>query len=126
MKLDFIGITVADMAEAVRFYRLLGWDIADPAPGEDHHEVVTPSGIRVGFDAVELMKQLNPQWTPPTGHRMGLGFLCESPQDVDAQYRRITEAGFEGAREPWDAFWGQRYAQVKDPDGNLVDLFAAL
>jgi uncharacterized glyoxalase superfamily protein PhnB len=28
--------------------------------------------------------------------------------------------------EPWDADWGQRYAQVKDPDGNSVDLFAAL
>ena len=27
---------------------------------------------------------------------------------------------------PWDAFWGQRYAQVKDPDGNVVDLFAPL
>jgi uncharacterized glyoxalase superfamily protein PhnB len=27
---------------------------------------------------------------------------------------------------PWDAFWGMRYAVVKDPDGNAVDLFAAL
>ena len=26
--------------------------------------------------------------------------------------------------EPFDAFWGQRYAQVKDPDGNPVDIFA--
>jgi uncharacterized glyoxalase superfamily protein PhnB len=23
-------------------------------------------------------------------------------------------------------FWGMRYAQVKDPDGNIVDLFADL
>ena len=29
-------------------------------------------------------------------------------------------------KQPWNAFWGQRYAQVADPDGNLVDLFAAL
>ena len=28
--------------------------------------------------------------------------------------------------EPFDAFWGQRYATVRDPDGNAVDLFAAL
>jgi uncharacterized glyoxalase superfamily protein PhnB len=28
--------------------------------------------------------------------------------------------------EPWDAFWGQRYATVRDLDGNGVDLFAAL
>jgi uncharacterized glyoxalase superfamily protein PhnB len=25
-----------------------------------------------------------------------------------------------------DAFWGQRYATVLDPDGNSVDLFASL
>jgi hypothetical protein len=25
-----------------------------------------------------------------------------------------------------DAFWGQRYATVLDPDGNPVDLFAPL
>jgi uncharacterized glyoxalase superfamily protein PhnB len=28
--------------------------------------------------------------------------------------------------EPWDAFWGQRYATAKDPDGNHVDLFASI
>jgi catechol 2,3-dioxygenase-like lactoylglutathione lyase family enzyme len=28
--------------------------------------------------------------------------------------------------EPWDAFWGMRYAVVRDPDGTPVDLFARL
>jgi hypothetical protein len=27
---------------------------------------------------------------------------------------------------PWDAFCGQRYACVLDPDGNQIDLFADL
>lgn len=27
--------------------------------------------------------------------------------------------------EPWDAFWGQRYATVKDPDAYQIDIFAA-
>lgn len=34
--------------------------------------------------------------------------------------------GFNGKKEPWDAFWGQRYAQIEDPDGHTVDLFAPL
>jgi len=38
----------------------------------------------------------------------------------------MTAAGFQGHVEPWDAFWGQRYATLRDPDGNGVDLFAAL
>lgn len=38
----------------------------------------------------------------------------------------IIASGFKGGKEPWDAFWGQRYASVEDPDGNSVDLFAQL
>ena len=41
-------------------------------------------------------------------------------------YAELTGAGAEGALEPWDAFWGMRYAIVHDPDGNPVDLFAPL
>lgn len=51
---------------------------------------------------------------------------CESPAQVDALYARVLEHGHRGHKAPWDAFWGQRYAVVLDPDGNLVDLFAAL
>jgi uncharacterized glyoxalase superfamily protein PhnB len=35
-------------------------------------------------------------------------------------------AGYHSELEPFDAFWGQRYATVLDPDGNGVDLFAPL
>jgi uncharacterized glyoxalase superfamily protein PhnB len=38
----------------------------------------------------------------------------------------MVAAGFSGHLEPWDAFWGQRYASLQDPDGTTVDLFAAL
>ena len=38
----------------------------------------------------------------------------------------LVAAGHRSHRAPWDAFWGQRYATVLDPDGNAVDLFAAL
>ena len=45
---------------------------------------------------------------------------------MDELYEQATAAGFDGEKEPWDAFWGQRYAQLRDPDGVPVDLFAAL
>jgi uncharacterized glyoxalase superfamily protein PhnB len=57
---------------------------------------------------------------------MGLAFLCDSVADVDARFASVIAAGFESHKQPWDAFWGQRYAQVLDPDGNIVDLFAPL
>jgi uncharacterized glyoxalase superfamily protein PhnB len=45
---------------------------------------------------------------------------------VDEVYARMTTAGFQGDKEPWDAFWGQRYAQLRDPDGVPVDLYATI
>jgi uncharacterized glyoxalase superfamily protein PhnB len=44
---------------------------------------------------------------------------------LDGLYARVRAAGFEGEKEPWDAFWGQPYAQLKDPSGVPVDLYAA-
>jgi uncharacterized glyoxalase superfamily protein PhnB len=38
----------------------------------------------------------------------------------------LIRAGATPHTEPWDAFWGQRYAQLRDLDGNGVDLYATL
>jgi len=119
-----IGIVTRDMKESVRFYRLLGIDVADAA--DDHLDATLPSGIRLMFDTLELIKQLDPDWVDPKGHRMGLAFECSSPGEVDATHARVVRAGFRSKKAPWDAFWGQRYAQIVDPDDNVVDLFAQL
>jgi catechol 2,3-dioxygenase-like lactoylglutathione lyase family enzyme len=124
VKLDAIGIVSADMKESIRFYRLLGLDFPDS--GEDHLEATTPSGLRVMLDAEELIKQIYPDWVKPVSQGMMLAFLCESPQRVDETFAKITSSGFKANKAPWDAFWGQRYASVRDPDGNSVDLFAPL
>lgn len=39
--------------------------------------------------------------------------------DVDAWFKRATDAGAEPVMEPQDMFWGDRYAQVRDPFGVL-------
>ena len=122
--LNAIGIVSKDLMASVRFYRLLG--VAFPEPDGDHLETTLPSGVRLMLDDLELIKKLDPEWTEPTGHRMGLAFECTSPADVDATYAKVTGAGHRSKTAPWDAFWGQRYAQVVDPDDNVVDLFAAL
>ena len=53
-----------------------------------------------------------------------LAFHCSSPGDVDALYEHAITAGGRRAKPPWDAFWGQRYAMLFDPDGNPVELYA--
>lgn len=119
-----IGIVTKDMKESVRFYRLLGVGVPDVT--EDHLDATLPNGLRLMWDTLEMIKQLDPDWTEPRGQRMALAFECSSPGEVDATHARIKAAGFRSKKEPWDAFWGQRYAQVIDPDDNVVDLFAQL
>ena len=124
---NFVGIVVADMGKALAFYRLLGLDIPAEADGEPHAEITLPSGVRIGWDKVDMIRTFDPEWTAPQGSpRIALAFVCESPAEVDRVHATLVDAGYESHKGPWDAFWGQRYATVHDPDGNAVDLFAAL
>jgi catechol 2,3-dioxygenase-like lactoylglutathione lyase family enzyme len=126
-RFDFIGLAVNDMAESLRFYRLLGLDIPAGADGQPHVEVSLPGGLRIAWDSVENIKSFDPDWPEPTGgSRINLAFACESPAAVDKVYSELLAAGYQGHKEPWDAFWGQRYATVHDPNGNNVDLYASL
>jgi uncharacterized glyoxalase superfamily protein PhnB len=127
MTINAFGIAVADMPRALAFYRALGLDIAPDADHEPHAEATLAGGIRLMFDTHETIRSFDHDWQPPTGgHRISLAFECASPSEVDKRYAELTAAGYSGHLEPWDAFWGQRYATVYDPDGNAVDLYAAL
>jgi catechol 2,3-dioxygenase-like lactoylglutathione lyase family enzyme len=124
--LDTIGLIVRDMGKSLAFYRLLGLPIPDGHDDADHVELPTPGGPTLGFDTEEMVRRLYPGWQEPSGQRINLQFACESPAEVDAVHVRLVAAGYASYKEPWDAFWGQRFARVADPDGNVVNLFAPL
>jgi uncharacterized glyoxalase superfamily protein PhnB len=124
--LDALGLVVADMSATLAFYRRLGLDLPAGADTEDHVEVTAAGGLRLMFDTVDLVRSFS-EWEPPSGgHRVALAFLCGSPAEVDATHDDLVAAGHRSHLPPFDAFWGQRYATVLDPDGNPVDLFAPL
>ena len=124
-ELNAIGIVVSDMARSIRFYQVAGLDVPE-TPNEGHVDISMPNGIRLMLDTEDTVRSFRPDWTRATGNQVGLALECESPAEVDEIYARVTAAGFHGEKEPWDAFWGQRYAQLQDPDGVPVDLYAAL
>ena len=124
-QLNAIGIVASDMAASIRFYRLVGLDVPD-TPSEGHVDTFLPNGVRFMLDSEEVIRSFRPDWSRKTGNQISIAFECDEPDEVDAVYRRVVEAGFDGEKEPWDAFWGQRYAQLRDPDGVPVDLYAAL
>jgi uncharacterized glyoxalase superfamily protein PhnB len=124
-QLNAIGIVASDMSQSVRFYRLLGFDVPE-TPDEGHLEASLPNGLRLMLDSEEVIRSFRPDWTRETGNQVSLAFECGSPAEVDEIYARMVDAGFQAEKEPWDAFWGQRYAQLADPDGIPVDLYAQL
>jgi catechol 2,3-dioxygenase-like lactoylglutathione lyase family enzyme len=123
-RLDVIGIAVSDMARSLAFYRELGLELSPEADQQPHVEAALPGGLRLAWDTEETIHSFDPDWQPPSaGHRISLAFRLDSPAEVDAAYDKLVSLGYEGHKAPWDAFWGQRYAVVHDPDGNGVDLF---
>jgi catechol 2,3-dioxygenase-like lactoylglutathione lyase family enzyme len=124
-RLNAIGIVVSDMARSIGFYRLLGLDVPE-TPDEGHVDTFLPNGVRFMLDSEETVRSFWPDWERVTGNQLALAFECDSAAEVDEVYRRLADAGFDPEKEPWDAFWGQRYAQLRDPDGVPVDLYAAL
>ncbi|HEV2072994.1 MAG TPA: VOC family protein [Thermomicrobiales bacterium] len=120
---DVIGIAVRDMRASLQFYRRLGLPVPDGMEGEMHVEM-SLGGIRLAWDTVEMLQDVYNGWDEPSGHCVELAFRCDTREEVDEVYDRLMQDGYRGHKEPWDALWRQRYAIVKDPDGNLMSLYA--
>ena len=126
-RLDAIGIVVSDMAKTLDFYRQLGLRRAGSADGEGHVEVGAAR-----WPAAAVRHRGRGPFLPPgldaaRGGRTGLAFALRRPGGRGRAARaNWSAAGHHSELAPFDAFWGQRYAVVLDPDGNGVDLFAPL
>ena len=123
---DAVGVIAIDLAATLAFYRLLGLEVPDGAESEPHVEIDLGNGMRLLVDPVATIERFS-TYEPATGGRnVGFAFRCASPTEVDATFEQVTAAGYRAKEAPFDAFWGQRYATVLDPDGNPVDLYAPL
>jgi catechol 2,3-dioxygenase-like lactoylglutathione lyase family enzyme len=122
-----IGIVARDLPATLAFYRRLGLDIPAEADAEDHVEVALPGGLRLLLDPPSTIASFDPSFDPE-GDLSGssFAFACDDPAEVDRVHADLVAAGYHSHLDPFDAFWGQRYATIADPDGNHVDLFAAL
>lgn len=119
-----IGLVVADMAAAAAFYERLGLKFGDE---DDDHRECELGAVKLTLDTEAAVSSFTPGWTRATGSpRVSLSFQVDTPAAVDELVAELAAAGAVVTRPPWDAFWGQRYASLSDPDGNEVDLYATL
>ena len=68
---------------------------------------------------------LEPAFAGPTAGSTVVDLNLSSREAVDDTYPRISAAGHTSSVEPWDTFFGARYAIVCDPDGHRIGLKSA-
>jgi catechol 2,3-dioxygenase-like lactoylglutathione lyase family enzyme len=120
-RLNAVGVTTSDLARTVEFYRLLGFEFPEYKEDEGHIEARTSDGsARLMIDTKQIVKDIIGE-DPKPGNHSSFAVEYASPQEVNLVAKGVKEAGFLVSKEPWDAFWGQRYAIVEDPDGYKVE-----
>jgi uncharacterized glyoxalase superfamily protein PhnB len=119
----FIGVhlAVTDMKASASFYRLMGLALPDDAELGEHVEIDLGGGTHLALSTERVVRMYDPGWRlPQWPPAVALQFQLASRDAVDAIFEQVTAAGHHGHLPPVDAFWGRRYAEVDDPDGNIV------
>jgi len=127
IRLDQVNLVVHDVEASRAFYSRLGLDFGDvPDPTWDAHHVSARHGdttpLDVDLDSVSFASKWNGGW--PGGSGAVLGFKVGTRDEVDILVAGLAAEGVPVQQEPYDAFWGARYAVVSDPDGNGVGIMS--
>lgn len=119
--MDFISIRIitADVARLVDFYeRVTGVPAAWSTP--DFAEVRAGSAT-LAIAGVRTVALFAPGAARPSANgSVIVEFLVD---DVDAVHRRLTGFVADFVTEPTTMPWGNRSLLLRDPDGNLINVF---
>ena len=88
---------------------------------EDFAEVATRSGV-LAIASARVTARVNPGAARPADNHSAI--LEFRVGDVDAEYEKHKHAIGEVVQPPTTMPWGNRSLLFRDPDGNLVNLFA--
>ena len=113
-----IHLFVRNVAATVEFYQRAGLTFSYVSD-----DFARAEGDRAALEigSYRLTRGYDPGFVePPPGGSTALQIGVESREEVDALFSSLTNAGYPPHLAPIDAFWGARYAEVRDPDDNAV------
>ncbi len=127
VRLDQLNLVVRDVEASRTFYARLGLDFGDARDPvwAEHHVSAEHSGdvpLDVDLDSTSFAHKWDRGW--PGGSGVVLGFKVDTRAEVDELAAALAADGVPVQQEPYDAFWGARYAIVSDPDGNGVGIMS--
>jgi predicted enzyme related to lactoylglutathione lyase len=119
MAIASIRIVTDDLDRMVEFYELVtGMPAERPAPV---FAQFGGSGAALAIATPATVAMLGGAVVPATNRSVLVEFEVT---DVDAELSRIRSHVSEVVLEPTTMPWGNRSALVRDPDGNVVNLFS--
>jgi len=126
MRLSYTRIVTDDVPALAAFYETLLGASADGSPetAADYVQVATAGGATLAICSHRAVERHSPGATEPgINHSV---ILDVEVDDVDAEHARLQPLVREWVLPPTDQPWGNRAALLRDPDGNIVNLFAPL
>ena len=122
MNLASIRLVTKDLDSLVAFYTMLtGAAAARLAP--DFAEIRLEGAI-VAISTERAVQQFNVGAATAAANRSAI--LEFQVNDVDAVRTRLTDAPINYVMQPTDQPWGNRSMLLRDPDGNLINIFARI
>jgi predicted lactoylglutathione lyase len=120
IQLGMIGLEVRDLQRSIEFYRLLGLEVPDPFPDRPVSVFRMDSGVSLVL-AEGFAPAADPGWVRPEGggYQIFLEFFVGDDAAVDAEWEKLTSAGYHGRRAPSKTV-GPYAAMIDDPDGNVM------
>ncbi|MFC9473392.1 VOC family protein [Nocardia sp. NPDC056952] len=119
MNLVSIRLITDDIERLVGFYQRVTGVEARWAT-QDFAEIVTPAGT-LAIGSVRTVALFGAgSARPADNHTAIIEFMV---RDVDADYRRLRDSVEDFVNEPTTMPWGNRSLLLRDPDGNLINLF---
>jgi len=119
MRLMGICLITEDVPALAAFYaRVTGATVE----GDETHAEVHVAGAGLAIMSARGMEELAPGSMQGAGHGGVAVTLCVD--DVDAEHARLVALGVPVVKPPLTHSWGARSAWFRDPDGNIVSLYA--
>ena len=115
-----VNLIVTDVARATEFWALLGWE---STPRHPKAALLSfPNGMNLVLHEPEFARLWDPAYAGPAAGSTVVDLNLPTREAVDDTHARVVAAGYTSSVEPWDTFFGARYAIVCDPDGHRIGL----
>jgi len=121
MKLAHARIVTNDVPRLTRFYR----EVTGMTPkGDDIYVEFHASELALAISSQKVLERYGAGATLPASNRSMI--LDFEVADVDRERTRLASIVGEFVLEPTTQPWGNRSMLFRDPDGNLINMFAVV